>query len=874
MYKLLFIYMGEKKVGFSKISSNTYNPTDPESLFRDLTRKNRTSTIQSLWSHQADILRDYMSNNKARDIALELPTGSGKTLVGLLIGEYRRIVNGERILYLCPTRQLVNQVLDKAAEYNIKAHAFVGRQNDYSTEDFSDFLNADAIAISTYSALFNQGRRFGDSNVIICDDAHGAESYIASMWSLNISSFNDLFREIIDLFKDVLPKGFVDSLSNPTSSRKNTIEKVHSHHFYERIDQLEELLSSRISKEEPSLFYSYLSIQDNLAACNMYISSSGILIRPWIPPTQSHDPFISANQRIYMSATLGKGGELERITGIPEIKKLSIPAGWDKQGSGRRFFVLPDYKHTMSEYIHFITENINKRDRTLILCPDNQTAEIIKFKLDECGVNHTYYYSGDIEESLDNFIADDKAVLILTNRYDGIDLAEDACRQLIIAGLPAAANLQERFLLSRLGIISILKDRIRTRFTQAAGRCTRGASDYSVVIPIGTDLFKYCQTKENREEMHPELHAELKFGLQQSGDNELNDLSELIDMFMEHGDEWDGAEEEIEYFRDNLVFKEDSRSDVLSSVVKNEVNFQYCLWNKRYDDALTQARKIVDSLSGDEFTDYRALWSYFAGSAALLHAQKSNDSNYLEICDQFFGIATKSSQTISWFSSLHSPKKSTESIDLDLLSGYAIENIQAHIKKLGLVGPKFEDKINDIRDLISDNSSSNFELGITKLGQLLGFETNHPGSTATPDSVWTLNDNILVLFEAKSEEKDDGSVFVQTCRQAHGHHNWAKENISNYDDFDEKICVVISKKSKLAAEAVAHSNDLYYIHIDEMREMFETISGIFRRIRFQSIEVNDDQMRLKIYDELKSAKLEPKSLIETFKSRPLKDLNK
>jgi hypothetical protein len=40
-----------------------------------------------------------------------LPTGSGKTLVGLLIGEWLRRKNKERVVFLCPTRQLVNQVI-------------------------------------------------------------------------------------------------------------------------------------------------------------------------------------------------------------------------------------------------------------------------------------------------------------------------------------------------------------------------------------------------------------------------------------------------------------------------------------------------------------------------------------------------------------------------------------------------------------------------------------------------------------------------------------------------------------------------------------------------------------------------------------------
>ncbi|MEO1670426.1 MAG: hypothetical protein AAFR77_06490 [Cyanobacteria bacterium J06631_2] len=32
-----------------------------------------------------------------------------------------------------------------------------------------------------------------------------------------------------------------------------------------------------------------------------------------------------------MSATLGEGGELERITGVEKMSRLPIPQGWQKQ---------------------------------------------------------------------------------------------------------------------------------------------------------------------------------------------------------------------------------------------------------------------------------------------------------------------------------------------------------------------------------------------------------------------------------------------------------------------------------------------------------------------------------------------------------------
>jgi superfamily II DNA or RNA helicase len=88
-------------------------PESPEALFRSLRPQDRT--IRDLLLRQGDALRGYAALDATeRDVAIELPTGGGKTLVGLLIAEYRRRALGQRVAYLCPTVQLARQVATKA----------------------------------------------------------------------------------------------------------------------------------------------------------------------------------------------------------------------------------------------------------------------------------------------------------------------------------------------------------------------------------------------------------------------------------------------------------------------------------------------------------------------------------------------------------------------------------------------------------------------------------------------------------------------------------------------------------------------------------------------------------------------------------------
>lgn len=140
-------------MAFKMSSTKPKCPETPVALFQDLPRRKHPS----LYDHQGQVLRDYHANALVEtDVALQLPTGSGKTLVGLLIAEWRRRKYSEKVLYLCPTRQLVNQVVKQAnEEYGINAEAFSGSKREYSPKAKTAYQDAGKVCVTTYSSLFN-----------------------------------------------------------------------------------------------------------------------------------------------------------------------------------------------------------------------------------------------------------------------------------------------------------------------------------------------------------------------------------------------------------------------------------------------------------------------------------------------------------------------------------------------------------------------------------------------------------------------------------------------------------------------------------------------------------------------------------------------
>jgi superfamily II DNA or RNA helicase len=197
-------------MAFKKPSAQTAVPDSPDRLFRDLPRRKHAS----LFDHQGQVLRTYVAEAAtASDVALQLPTGSGKTLVGLLLAEWRRRKNHERVIYLCPTRQLVTQVVGEASsKYGLTVEPFLGQIRSYSPDAKAAYENADRVAVTTYSSLFNTNPFFDDPEVIVVDDAHASENYIADLWTVRIRRFEEkdetLFRAVAGVLKQVV--------SNPT----------------------------------------------------------------------------------------------------------------------------------------------------------------------------------------------------------------------------------------------------------------------------------------------------------------------------------------------------------------------------------------------------------------------------------------------------------------------------------------------------------------------------------------------------------------------------------------------------------------------------------------------------------------------------------
>lgn len=179
-----------------------------------------------------------------------------------------------------------------------------------------------------------------------------------------------------------------------------------------------------------------------------------------------------------------------------------------------------------------------------------------------------------------------------------LDLPGDQCRLMLIDSSPSAAGLQEKYFLIRLGASVQLKNRIRTRITQAMGRCTRDEGDYSVVIIYGNDITQWLCNDDNTQEMHPELQAEISFGLDNSNEMSTQDFVEIAAAFLSRSNDWQNAEGDIRTRRDKSLKVPNPINELLANSMKFEIDYTYNSWKSRHEDAFQDAIKVLSCLEG------------------------------------------------------------------------------------------------------------------------------------------------------------------------------------------------------------------------------------------------------------------------------------
>lgn len=825
-----------------------------EGLLSLLSRPDRE--IQQLWSHQADALREFHARRGDADVAIELPTGSGKTLVASLIAEWTRRSSEGRVLYLCPDNALVKQVQQKASGYGIEAVAFTGGSARYAAGDVARFNAGEVIGVTSYWTIFNANPRLAPTHIII-DDAHSAGPAIASNWTVELSrtEYPDAFSAILDLFGSWVagdlryaiqrdaPSSQVSMIPTPVLDRASTA--------------LSNIMDAHLPDGSAASF-SWRQVRDHLSACNLFVSRRTVVLRPFIPPTHSLRAFSDARQRIYLSATLGRDGDLERTVGRSPIRRISSSL---KGSIGRRFVLFADAGLAEDEQNELFASVVTTSDRVVMLLPSEREADEMAGRVLGVDPQRQVLRNADIRESYEPFVRAPRAALVLANRYDGIDLPGEVCRTLLLAGLPSAGDLQERFLWSQLGAHGALWERVTTRLSQGLGRTARGFQDYTLAMLYGDDLLDFVTNSDRIATFNPVLGAELKLARAQI-QAPLQQRRRAVESFFNQDDDWQGINR---YLAAEVQAPVPAPpQSVLAEAASHEVAFSRAIWDGRYDDAVRQAKTLVDELDGTEMTGYRAWWALELSAAAYWMGK--TDDEYLVASSTALDDGRRTGANGGIFSIAklalqESQRGRSEQPTPATVEDETTERIVRLLTELGYSSTKFEAHAKALLDNLRQTESRRYELALEALGQWVGFRTWRPNTQSAPDSVWYLSSAEAIGIEAKSEKTSDELAF-RDLREADTHASWIRGNDKALEEDALLHTLIASPCSKYDGAAADIAGRVAHFTLEEVLALAEEAVSQLRRLR-ERIANGQDQARARQLTEemLAEASLTPRRLI-------------
>lgn len=768
-------------VDFRKLREEKKQPKviHPIEIFRRLPKP---AGINDLYTSQAEVLEEWFGRRTERDLVIKLHTGGGKTLVGLLIAESVLRESQEPVLYLCSTRQLVEQTLAMSQEYGIPGVPYETGGNPLP----EDFLAARKVLIGTYQSLFNGRSKFGVSGVgkeiinlgaLILDDAHVSYSRVREAYTLCVNKNQDLekYTHLVNIFrKDLEGAGKIGTFTDIiTGKDKYSVLEIPYWSWQSKLQQVHEYLRKNADDD---FTFVWPFMRDSFEYSHALISSDNFVVTPYYPLIELLPSINNCPRRVYMSATIADDSAIIRTF---DAKRQSVEKPITSKslaGVSERMILIPewmkfdaDYQELIQEYVKWASDKLGVS--TVILTPSRYIANL-------------WSEIGDVAED-SNEVADyveslkqgkSKGPYIFANRYDGIDLPGDACRLLVFANMPRGTNEYENYL-ANLFEGSVLNNSLAQRIEQGIGRGARGSGDYCVVLLFGKDVLAWIVRPVNARFLTQITRAQLEIGMDISNDiASPKEFGATVRKCLERDEDW------IKYHAEKLAELSEPDSIQVNQLLHAELERATLrLWRDgKPEKAINKITKYCETA---ESLDVETKgWLYqFAARIAYFNGQK-------ELSDQLQHRAFSCSRNLFrpqiklQYERLSSPGNQARAI---------VQRLGAYQYRKGFLA-KFEEIVSY---LVPEATSNQFEQAMADLGSLLGFKTERPDRTygVGPDILWIIDDEHGLVMEAKSMKNKGNPLTKDQHGQLLNAEEWFKRE---YPDITPiRICIHPNRKT-------------------------------------------------------------------------------
>lgn len=501
-------------------------PISPRELYEQLPDK--ALGYGYLRDVQAQVLTAWHERRDEQDLVLKVNTGGGKTIDGLVILQSYLNEGLGPALFVAPDNYLVKQVIKEAEKIKIPT---------VTNPEDARYLRGEAIAVVNASRLFNGKTIFSDNRAspvpigsVVIDDAHAAIATMRQKLSLRIprpqegATGASAYEDLLDLFESDIKQQFPDALLDLRERSNSALVRVPFWAWRNKVEQARAIMRPYTKDETTDLFFAWPAVTEILHLCRVVFSNNEVTITPPCPPIKHVTSFAEAKRRVYLSATLADDSVLVTDFGAnPEsVRKPINPltAG----DIGERMILAPQEINPSirTDEIRNAIVDLSKSYNTVVLVPSNAAMRAWP-QADRTARAH------EVEAVVEELKSGKHVgLVVLANKYDGIDLPQSACRILVLDGLPTAFSGEERLDSQLTSQESGVDDRQVQRIEQGMGRGVRSNEDHCVVFLIGSRLSQLTTDPRTVPQFSPATRAQLKLSHELASRVEEQPLSQIM----------------------------------------------------------------------------------------------------------------------------------------------------------------------------------------------------------------------------------------------------------------------------------------------------------------------------------------------------------
>jgi hypothetical protein len=481
-------------------------------------------------------------------------------------------------------------------------------------------------------------------------------------------------------------------------------------------------------------------IKDRIADCLCVVSGTKLEITPYLAPLDDFGSYWNAETRVFMSATVTDDSFLVKgLQLAPETisRPLTYP---NETWSGEKLILIPSLTDDSLDRSAIVNDFGRKSHRrsygVVALCPSFKGSK----DWEVCGAKIARKEDiDDVIRALKSGVRDETVVFV--NRYDGIDLPDDACRILIFDSLPFGEGLVEQYLQTCRGDSELSKIRLARSIEQGLGRSVRGEKDYSVIIIVGPELVSSLRQAGMRSYLSDQTRLQVEIGIEvaeaaqddiKNGKTPMVALKEVVQQCLKRDPLW----KEFYVERMNQLKPEIAKSRGLHIFEKElEAESEYQSGNIEKAVRVLQSLADVSAISTSERGFYLQEMARYRYKASKIESNKLQQTAHKK--NRF----------------LFKPRDGFVVEKLAAVTGKRVTAIAKWVRQYDSY-EQLKLAVEDILEKLAFGVDADaFEKALQKLGVALGYASERPDKEwkQGPDNLWCLEDGEYLLIECKSE---------------------------------------------------------------------------------------------------------------------------